>query len=75
MCSHITPAGLRGGGAVRHYRDGGSVSDLLWLMRLRSISTLEAYLQEVGALSVLTDLDDQCRRSLRAAAAFYFSLK
>ena len=67
----ITPGGLRGGGAVAHYRSGGSVSDLLWRMRLKSLVTLESYLQEVGALSVLCDLSADSRRSVAAAAALF----
>ena len=69
--SSVTPGGLRGGGAVAHYRSGGSVSDLLWRMRLKGLTTLESYLQEVGALSVLTDLGADSRRSVAAAAALF----
>eukprot|EP00435_Cladocopium_sp_Y103_P055244 s81_g18.t1 len=65
----ITPGGLRGGGAVAWYRKGGSISELLWLMRLKQIATLEAYLQEVSAISLLTNLPSASRRALRAAAS------
>eukprot|EP00435_Cladocopium_sp_Y103_P036673 s3148_g9.t1 len=65
----ITPGGLRGGGAVSWYRKGGSISELMWLMRLKQIATLEAYLQEVSAISLLTDLPFASRRALRRAAA------
>lgn len=51
------------------YRKGGSVSELIWLMRLKQIATLEAYLQEVSAISLLTDLPLVSRFALRAAAA------
>lgn len=40
-------------------------------MRLRNISTLESYLQEVGAISVLTELTVETRRSILAAASLY----
>ena len=71
----ITPGGLRGGGAVAWYRRGGGISDLLWAMRLKNISTLESYLQEVSAISLLTDLSFDARHSLRCAAALYCHLK
>eukprot|EP00435_Cladocopium_sp_Y103_P024002 s4132_g5.t2 len=67
----ITPGGLRGGGAVSWYRKGGSISELMWLMRLKQIATLEAYLQEVSAISLLTTLPSASRRALRAAASFF----
>ena len=69
--AYITPGGLRGGGAVSWYRKGGSVSELIWLMRLKQIATLEAYLQEVSAISLLTDLPLVSRFALRAAAALF----
>lgn len=67
----ITPGGLRGGGAVAWYRKGGSVSELMWMMRLKQITTLEAYLQEVSAISLLTDLPLVSRQALRAAASLF----
>lgn len=69
--AHLTPGGLRGGGAVTHYREGGSISDLLWRMRLKNISTSESYLQEVGALSVLTSLTQSSRRRILVASSFF----
>ena len=63
-CPGVTPRGLRGGGAVAFYRKGGSVSELLWAMRLKQIATLESYLQEVAALSF-------CRSSPRTALLLY----
>lgn len=71
---NITPGGLRGGGAVAFYRRGGSIADLTWVMRLRQMSTLESYLQEVAAISALTDLPGHCRYSIRAAAELYLHL-
>ena len=47
----ITPGGLRGGAAVLHYRQGRPIQDLLWLLPLRSQTTLESYLREVAALN------------------------
>ena len=68
---HVTPGGLRGGGAVASYRKGASISDLLWAMRLKQVSTLEAYLQEVAALSLLTELPVPARRAIRSAASLF----
>ncbi|CAE7225299.1 unnamed protein product [Symbiodinium necroappetens] len=42
---------------VREYRRAADISGLMWRMRLRSFSTLERYLQEVGADSVYVQLD------------------
>lgn len=69
--SHLTPGGLRGGGCVALYRRGCSVTDILWRMRLRSVSTLESYLQEVAALSILTTLPDVSRQAVRSAASLF----
>ena len=67
----VTPGGLRGGGAVSWYRRGGSIPDLVWAMRLKQVATLEAYLQEVAAISLLTDLSFDARHSIRSAAALF----
>jgi len=68
---HVTPGGLRGGGAVACYRAGMAISDLVWRMRVKQVSTLESYLQEVSALSVLTELSPQSRSSIRSATCFF----
>ncbi len=44
----LTPAGLRGGGAIELYRGGESISNIQWRMRIRHMRirhqvTLEAY--------------------------------
>lgn len=70
-CPGVTPRGLRGGGAVAFYRKGGSVSELLWAMRLKQIATLESYLQEVAALSFLKELSSHSLASIRAAASLF----
>ena len=69
--SGLTPGGLRGGSAVFHYRKGKPIGDLLWLLRLRSQSTLESYLQEVASLNVLAKLPESMRRSVFATAAIF----
>ena len=68
---HVTPGGLRGGGAVECYRKGMHIADLVWRMRLKQISTLESYLQEVAAMSLLTDLTPQSRRSMKSASSLF----
>ncbi|CAE7648407.1 Cdk10, partial [Symbiodinium necroappetens] len=65
----LTPGGLRGGGAVYLYQRGTPVHDLLWSMRLRSQATLESYLQEVAAVSVLPALAATTRQRIAAAAS------
>ena len=70
-CPGVTPGGLCGGGAVAFYRKGGSVSELLWAMRLKQIATLESYLQEVAALSFLKELSSPSLASIRAAASLF----
>lgn len=70
----VTPGGLRGGGAVSWYRRGGSIPDLLWIMRLKQIATLESYLQEVSAISLLTDLSPGARHAIRCAASLFWHL-
>lgn len=52
----LTPGGLRGGGAVESYRRGLPISEIQWRMRLKNQQTLESYLQEVAALSALTEM-------------------
>ena len=72
----LTPGGLRAGAAVFHYRNGKGVQDLLWLMRLRSQTTLEAYLQEVAALNTFAKFSADVRRSvLLSASTFPFLVK
>ena len=70
----LTPGGLRGGSAVFHYRLGKPIQDLMWLLRLRSQTTLESYLQEVASLNILAQLSPSGRRSVFAAAAIFPSL-
>ena len=67
----LTPGGLRGGSAVFHYRNGVAIADLMWLMRLRSQSTLEFYLQEVAAMNVLATLTPSARSNVSLMASIY----
>jgi len=69
----ITPGGLRGGFAVWAYRAGKPVQDILWCIRLRSQTTLEAYLQETAALNCFAGLPGDVRkRILELAKLFSF---
>lgn len=45
----ITPGSLRAGGAIFEYRRGTDLTKLLWRMRLKQLSTLESYVQEVAS--------------------------
>ena len=67
----LTPGGLRGGAAVLHYKEGKPIADLLWLLRLRSQTTLESYLQEVSALNLFARLPAEVRESIRCAASVF----
>ena len=67
----LTPGGLRGGGAVESYRRGLPIADIQWRMRLKNQITLESYLQEVAALSALTQLPPKTLTAVRAAAKLF----
>ena len=67
----LTPGGLRGGAAVHHYSMGKPIQDLLWLLRLRSQTTLENYLQEVASLNILAKLPPKVRQSILSIAATF----
>ena len=67
----MTPGGLRGGSAVFHYRRGLPIGDLMWMMRLRSQSTLEHYLQEVAAANSLVVLSSAARSNISLMASIY----
>ena len=67
----LTPGGLRGGGAVHRYRAGASPGDLQWLMRLKNFGTLEHYLQELAAVTALTEVSPSGRSRIRTAASLY----
>ena len=65
----LTPGGLHGGGAVFLYQMNTPIHDLLWRMRLRSQATLESYLQEVAAASVLPSLPSAALKRIAAASS------
>ena len=67
----LTPGGLRGGGAIFAFRNGTDIYNLLWRMRLKHLGTLESYLQELVADTVMADLDVPARQRIRAAASLF----
>ena len=67
----LTPASLRAGGAVFAYRSNVEIHTLLWRMRLVNLETLQHYLQEVGADSIILRLPTESRRAITAASNLY----
>lgn len=67
--SGLTPGGVRGGGCVHAFQIGVSLPTLLWRMRSRHLQTLESYLQEVIASTVISELRPEARQNVKCAAA------
>lgn len=61
----LTPGSLRGGGAVAAYHAGIDLSKLCWRMRLKSLTTLESYVQEVAAATLLSELPSESRKRIK----------
>lgn len=61
----LTPGSLRGGGAVAAYHAGIDLSKLCWRMRLKSLTTLESYVQEVAAATLLSELPAEARKRIK----------
>ena len=53
-----TPASIIGGGAIVAYQKGEHIQDIMWRMRVQSQTTLEHYLQERAADSIMTRLPE-----------------
>lgn len=68
---HLTPGGLRGGGAVESYRKGLHLGNIQWLMRLQSSQTLQSYIQELAAVSALTNLPPDVLYSVRCCSKLF----
>ena len=66
-----TPASIRGGGAVIQYRRGTQISEIMWKMRLVSQTTLESYLQEVAADSLMLSYNAATRNRIRSFASLF----
>eukprot|EP00438_Fugacium_kawagutii_P027608 Skav231511 [mRNA] locus=scaffold84:334476:339113:- [translate_table: standard] len=67
----FTPGSLRGGGAVHRYRNGASVSDVMWALRVKHLETLQHYLQEVTASVSLVSLPESARLKIQASASMF----
>eukprot|EP00435_Cladocopium_sp_Y103_P064341 s255_g26.t1 len=70
--SGLTPGGVRGGGCVHAFQTGVSLPTLLWRMRIKHLQTLENYLQEVVASTVVSELSEESRRCVAHAAFVLF---
>ena len=76
--SSLAPGGLRGGGAVESYRRGLPIADICRYTMVhepQESRTLESYLQEVAALSALTQLGPSTLASIRASARMFQFLR
>ena len=65
------PSSIRGGGAVMAYRKGDNIQNILWRMRLVNQATLESYLQELAADSILVRLPETSKARIRFLASFF----
>ncbi len=65
------PGGIRGGAAIMAYQRGVAIPEIMWKMRLVSITTLESYIQELAAESFMTTLPDRTKRRIRSSASFF----
>lgn len=65
---HVTPGGLRAGGAVYAFRSTSDVATLQWRMRIKDQVTLSHYLQEVAAVNVLSSLKRSVKQNLHFIA-------
>ena len=64
----ITPASHRGGGATWFFQETGSLELTKWRGRWQQTRTLEVYLQEVAAASLLPELAPEARGRVQAWA-------
>lgn len=64
----LTPGGVRGGGCVYAFQTGTDLPRLLWKMRIKHLQTLESYLQECAASTVVCELPAEARERIRSAS-------
>lgn len=69
--ARLTPGGVRGGGAIFLYHTDLPLLEILWQMRLRQLSTLESYVQELAAENTFAELPNSCKEKLQACAALF----
>ncbi len=67
--TQLTPGGVRGGGAIFMYHSDLPLLEILWRMRLRQLSTLESYVQELAAENLFVNLPLRCKEKIQASAA------
>lgn len=53
------------------YRKGDNIQNILWRMRLVNQATLESYLQELAADSILVRLPETSKARIRFLASFF----
>lgn len=68
-CLRLTPGGVRGGGALFYFQQGMDLNRLMWKMRIKNISTLESYVQELLADSIMAELSPEIRNRVKIAAS------
>ncbi|CAE7384983.1 unnamed protein product [Symbiodinium sp. KB8] len=68
---NLTPGGLRGGGAVACYHKGTPIADIQWRLRLKNMATLEHYLQEVSALTALSEASNDAKSNIQHAVQVF----
>ncbi len=68
---HLTPGGLRGGGAIHFHRKRNDKATLQWHMRVASQETVRHFLQEVMARNQLAHLSRNKLVRLRMLASFF----
>eukprot|EP00438_Fugacium_kawagutii_P004151 Skav203990 [mRNA] locus=scaffold3297:32630:33802:+ [translate_table: standard] len=66
----LTPGSLRAGGTVHLYRKGVPIMDIMWLLRLKNLETLQHYLQEISTEVTMVELPCNCRLLIRTLAFF-----
>lgn len=71
----LTRGGVRGGGCVAAFQSGCDMTKLLWKMRLKHLVTLENYLQEVSASTLIPSLPGRARSKIQASSSLYYTAK
>lgn len=66
----LTPGSVRGGGSVAAFRKDGDISKLMWRMRIKHVETLQNYLQEVIACTLVGTLSKETRVKIERSAEF-----
>ena len=70
----VTPGGVRGGAACFFFKQGSSIQDVMWRLRVLNHTTLSHYLQEVVADSTLSEVSAEARQRIALFSANCFRL-